>query len=466
MNRLLNTIICLLIFSASPLTGGPNQTDQVSPVFPEDSLPFSLELDVAPFSLPTGLQAFAGAIYDGKWILLSGRTNGLHDFSNVGNNFPPVFQNTTVYVIDPATGSSISRSLTDSSSGLTQTEIDILSTTASENVQQGETLYIIGGYGINTLTGQMDTKSTLTALNLKKLLQWVETGTPSVKKAMRQVSDPYLQVTGGFLYQASPHDPFLLLVGQNFQGLYRAGSNGIYTEQVRSFWLNDDGKNLSIIPNPSIATNPDYRRRDLNVVPVMFNNEPRYVILSGVFTEEGGIWTVPITVSAEGSSFEPNPNDPSTFKQAMNNYNCPFIGAYSTNTRDMYVILPGGLSYGFFQGGVIQFDEEIPFVNQVTTIKIDRRNNYSQYIMNAEYPVIISTGSNPGNQLLFGTESQFFPIDGLATYANGVVQLDQIKAPTIIGYIVGGIMSTVPNTNSPADSTSSPYVFTVKLIPR
>lgn len=442
-----------------------NQTDTLSTVYPESPLPFTLQIDVAPFSLPTGLQSYASAIYKEKWILIAGRTNGLHDFSNPVNNFPPVYQNTTVYVIDPETGASISRTL-DSGSDLPQEVIDCLSVTASEAFQDGKKLYIVGGYGINTATGLMETKSTLTLIDLNDLLKWVEGKKSSLNHAIRQVSHPLLQVTGGSLFQNSHHDPFLLMVGQNFAGLYEDTSNGNYTQQIRRFWLNDDGKRLSIFPLISKTTFPDYRRRDLNIVPIYKNNEPAYVILGGVFTLTTGVWTVPITVYPDGSSYEQDPNSVSSFKQAMNHYNCPAFGLYSTETRDMYVVLPGGISYGYFSSGEFTTDSEIPFINQITTVQIDKHDQYTQYLMNAEYPTIASTGSNPGNTLLFGAEAVFFPKEDVKLFKNGTIQLDKIKKPQVIGYIAGGIMSTLPNTNVATDSTSSPYVFTVTLIPR
>ena len=39
------------------------------------------------------------------------------------------------------------------------------------------------------------------------------------------------------------------------------------------------------------------------------------------------------------------------------------------------------------------------------------------------------------------------------------------RAPVAVGYIVGGIQSTLPNTNTTSDSAASPYVFTVTLVP-
>lgn len=466
MKELIKKVVFAFCVVSFNVLIGQNQTETLSPVLSENLLPFSLQIEQASFTLPAGVQAFASAAYDGKWVLIGGRTNGLHGFDNIGNNFPPRFQNKRVFVVDPKTGITKSRLLKTQNSGLSQNLIDTLTTTASEFFQKGSTLYLVGGYGINHTTGQMETKSTLSAINLKKLIRWVSHETPSLKKAIRQISHPILQVAGGFLFQNDDHSPFLLIFGQNFSGLYRDNSNGIYTEQVRSFWLNDDGKNLAIFPNPSKTTTPDYRRRDLNILPVMHRNQPGYVVLAGVFTLDTGVWTVPVLIKPNGSSFEPNPNSPNTFKQAMNHYDCATFGLYSTHTEDMYAILPGGISFGFFSGGQFQTDSEIPFINQVTTIKIDKHNHFSQYLMNGEYPFIASTGINHGNQLLFGAEAQFFLKDGISTYHNGVIQLDKLKVPTVIGYIVGGIMSTLPNTNTSLDSTSSPYVFTVKLIPK
>lgn len=458
----------MVVFSLFLLAGdawGQNQTEDLSPIFPESSLPFTIQIEEANFSLPTGIQGYVSAAYKGKWLLFAGRTNGLHGFSNVGNNFPPSSQNTRVYVIDPSSGSSWDRSLLDG--GLSQDEIDSLSATASEAFQKSNTLYVVGGYGINTTTGLMETKSTLTAVDISKMMDWVISGSGSAKGAIRQVSNPLLQVTGGFLFQANDHQPMLLMLGQNFAGLYHSSSNGQYTMQIRPFWLNDNGSNLSVLAKPSGTTYSDYRRRDLNIVPILQNNKFAYTAFAGVFTLAGGIWTVPITIFPDGSSVEPDPNSLDTFKQGMNHYNCPTFGLYSTRSQEMFVVFPGGLSFGYFSGGIFETDAEIPFINQMTTVKIDKNNSYTQYLMAGEYPFIVSTGSNPGNQLLFGAEAQFFLQDGTLQFSNGVIQFDAIPAgPTVIGHIVGGIMSTVPNTTSNSDSTSSPYVFTVTLIPK
>jgi hypothetical protein len=130
----------------------------------------------------------------------------------------------------------------------------------------------------------------------------------------------------------------------------------------------------------------------------------------------------------------------------------------------MYHVFFGGISFGFYNGNVFSTDTEIPFINQVTAVQMDKNGNFSQYLMNNQYPVILSTGVNPGNQLLFGAGASFIP-NYVTAYPNAVLSLDAIARPTVIGYIVGGIVSTLPNTNTQADSSASPYVFKVTLVP-
>jgi hypothetical protein len=464
---MLKHVFRIFILSATFISHvlGQNQTEVLSPIFPEDSLPFTIQIDVADFALPTGIQSFIGASRHGKWLLIAGRINGLHGFDNIVNNFPPQYQNTEVLVVDPKTGTTWTKSLSDPSSELSQEEIDALSVTAAQGFQKGNILYLVGGYGIHSASGEMETKSTLTRIHIDRMMDWVIEGKGSARRAIKQTSDPLLQVTGGFLFQEHDHQPFLLMLGQNFSGLYRDSSNGQYTCQIRPFWINENG-NVYILPHESSKKNPDYRRRDLNIVPILHRDKEAYVAFSGVFTLDSGVWTVPITIYPDGSSFEPDPNDSDTFKQAMNNYDCPAFGLYSTKKKEMFVIFPGGISFGYFSGGIFQTDSEIPFINQVTTIKIDKNKVFTQYLMDNEYPYLVSTGANPGNQLLFGAEAEFFPKDDISLFRNGVIQLDKLHKPTVVGYIVGGIMSTLPNTNADSDSTASPYVFTVTIIPK
>ena len=132
----------------------------------------------------------------------------------------------------------------------------------------------------------------------------------------------------------------------------RRGSNGQYTSQVRSFNIVDDGTNLSVTTftsNPTPADATKYRRRDLNVIPVIRPDTGSglgqgLVVLSGVFTSTDGIWTVPVEISEWESLRWTDPNDPATFKQGFNGYHSSKLGLFSEATGAMHEILFGGIS--------------------------------------------------------------------------------------------------------------------------
>jgi hypothetical protein len=470
IRRLFLTAILLPLVSLY----GDNQTATLSPVLPPAPLPFTINIELSNLQLPNGWHSGAMGTWGSKAVLLAGRTNGLHGFDNNPNvnNFPPSAQNAVVYVIDFKEQRIWQKSLYDASSGLTQQQIDTLTVTSPQAYQTGKTLYISGGYGIDTATGQMGTKSTLSAIDVPELIEWVIKDKSSLAKNLRQTTHPLLQVTGGAMVQLGPHQPTLLIFGQNFTGFYNDSSNGQYTRQVRSFRILDNGINLYVAASQDQPIpNPAYRRRDLNVMPVMLGGKskprPGYVALSGVFTETTGVWTVPVVITPEGKSSMANPASPDTFKQAMNNYVCAAAGLFSKKTEDMYMILLGGITFGYFDGNSFETDPEIPFTNEVTTVKIDKDLVFSQYIMENEYPTILSTFANPGNHLLFGAGAEFIQNTELPTYMNGVLALDKLlDGPVIIGYIVGGIQSSLPNTNTNLDSAASPYIFKVTLAPK
>jgi hypothetical protein len=468
MKKYLLTTLFTYLFKVA-LTA--NQTPTVSPIFPGDELPFTISIETADFALPNGIHSGVTAIYNGKWLLFAGRTNGMHGFDPGNNNFPPSEQNTTVYVVDPVNETVVTRSLLDPDSGLTQAQIDLLSVTSPQSYQDKDMLYITGGYGVDTASGEFSTKNALTAVNIPKLIRWVEEPSSNLIAShyIRSIFDSLFQVTGGYMTKGA-NGITLLIFGQNFQGFYSTSSNGVYIEQVRRFYIEDDGKHLNFARDDSYPEmqDPNYRRRDLNIVPIVLSEygslKKSFVALSGVFTLDGGIWTVPVFITKNGRTCMRDPSLEDTFKQGMNNYASATVGLFSKKTKLSYTVLLGAISFGFFQNGTFLTDSEFPFINQVTTVQIDSCKNCKQYLMNTEYPVILSTGSNPGNQLLFGAGAKFIPANNVPFYKNSVIKFDGLKRKKqLIGYIVGGIASTLPNTNNRSDSTASWYIFKVYI---
>ncbi len=459
---------------------GDNQTDTVSPVFVNSRLPFRIDVERAGFDLPVGLQSFSLGLYKDKWVFIGGRVNGLHGFADT-NNFPPNLQNTDIYVFDLKTKSTKSRSLNDPDSGLTQDMVESISATAQQFYQKGNTLYIAGGYGTNGPgADDFTTFSTLSAIDVPGLIDWVygENSSGTVVQYIRQIQDPVFAVTGGLMTQIE-EGPTLLVFGQSFDGQYNVEnpppSVQQYTFEVRRFNIFDDGQNLSVEVLPATPKENFARRRDLNIVATVKKQKGHNVYglsaLSGVFTPSNGAWTVPVEIDSDGSFSMADPNYPGTFKQAMNNYISSVISLFSDSEGSTYIVLLGGITFGYFENGECKTDSGFPFTSQVTTVRIDKDGNYTQHLMDTEFPAIKSIGTNPGNRLLFGAGSAFIPkelvlVDKNAfRFPKGSFRLDDINTPKLAGYVVGGIMSTLPDTEKMSDSSASPYIFKIQLTP-
>jgi hypothetical protein len=459
-------MIVMLAIVTSPVIA-QHQTDTFSPVNVGSSQPWQVSVRRFEFGAadkPT-LQSFASAMYDGKWVMLAGRTNGMHGFGQSGSqNFPPASQNKEVWVIDPATKQSWRRSLA-TDTGITPMQLAHLSSTNTEFAQVGDRLYVAGGYASGPQGFQ--TYNFLSSIDLPKLTDWVMNGTGSAAGAIRSINDDAFRVTGGAMYPMNGR--MHVVFGQNFTGGYPGGS-GVYTQQVRSFDIIDDGTNLSIANYSATTPDPNYRRRDLNVFPVIHRNSTGSLdigveALSGVFTTTNGAWTVPVYVNDSGQAFMRDPASPEAFKQAMNNYHSAKLGLYSEQADSMHEVLFGGITLHEYDQTSQTFvrDDGMPFTNQITQVNVDGDGNYTQDLI-GEFPVLLDL---QGKRMRFGAGAEFFPADGIPMYDNGVIKLDALSGPTVLGYIYGGIFANAPHTQgvSGAVSGASNEIFEVLYTP-
>ena len=445
-----------------------NQTATFSPLLPSSSLPYRIELrEVATpnFDLPT-LHSYAVGNFDNKWLFISGRTNGMHDFADAADNFPVQHQNRDVWVVDLETKQSWSRPLDDPTSGLSESQIVSLATTNNQFYQRNETLYVTGGYGALENGVDFDTFDALSAINLPGLGEWVMNGTGSAAANIRQIHDSIFRVTGGSMQEIDGRTH--LVFGQDTIGAYTPFGDGEYTNQVRSFEIVDDGTVLSF--DNFSATDPvaAYRRRDLNVVPMLRPDgiggvEEGLLALSGVFTSSVGAWTVPVEIDANGQPSMANPNDAATFKQGFNGYHSAKLGLFSEESGAMHEVLFGGISLQFVDEstGQVMTDNALPFVNDITSVQIDAQGNYSQHHMGF-FPELFD---QDGVRLRFGANSEFLISDDIPLFENGVIDFDQIASgTTVLGHVFGGIMTNGPHTRRGAASSASDRIFAVTLV--
>jgi hypothetical protein len=218
-----------------------------------------------------------------------------------------------------------------------------------------------------------------------------------------------------------------------------------------------------------------YRRRDLNVFPVIRPDtgsgvEQEIVALSGVFTATDGIWTVPVEVDPNGLTTNiamADPNLPGTFKQGFNGYHSAKLGLFSEASEEMHEILFGGISLQTFDTATqtVMTDNAMPFVNDITSVVIDAAGNYSQHWL-GEYPEITQIVNTPNGplekRLRFGANAEFFLAEGIETYENGVINLELLSRtqPTVLGYIFGGIESNSPHTRDSLTGQPIPNAIT------
>ncbi len=444
-----------------------HQTDEISPIVVGGSLPYRLEIvtyDFGATPMPT-LQSFAAATHQGRWLLIAGRTQGLHGLGHGGlNSFPPALQNRELWVMDPQAKQSWHRSLEDKAAGLSTAAVDSLSTTNAQFYAWEGKLYMVGGYGFDRETSGFITYDALTAVDLAGIINWVQSGQGTAAQHIRQIHDPLFRVTGGAMLRASRTTH--LVFGQDFRGGYNPLRNGVYTKQVRSFAVTDDASGLSVANVIQSPQQEAFRRRDLNVVPRILRAPGSaelaegLIVLSGVFTPTTGVWTVPVEISDQGTPSMADPTSTDTFKQGMNNYHCAKLSMYSESRHETHVLSFGGISLQYYDRDTNNFvtDDEVPFINQVTAVVVDAAGAYRQHLLPVEFPELYEGGK----RLRFGAGAEFLPASGIAAYENGVLKLDEVTERTRLGYIVGGIAADAGNRGN---TFASGRVFEVVLTP-
>ncbi len=439
-------------------------------------LPYTIEVTEVDFGsaeLAT-LHSYSAAKFGGLWVLMAGRTNGIHGlFATDG--FPTESQNRDVWVIDPINLQTWHRTL-DESQGFSEYQFNALTCVNNQFYTRGDQLYLIGGYGVQTTdSGGIETFGTfdtLAAVDLPGIIDWVQNGTGTASDNIRIIQHPTLKVTGGDVGEIAGRTH--LVFGQDFDGTYNPGSNGSYTNQVRSFEIIDDGTNLSIA-NASVTLPVDeYRRRDLNVFATMRLDgkgglEEGITALSGFFTPPPGFgaWTVPVEIDENGLPDVgglPDPDAPGTFRQGFNGYHSAKVGLFSESTGEMHEILFGGISLQEYDPveDVVNADDLLPFINNITSVVVDAGGNYSQHYL-GDFPELFDL---EGNRLRFGANAEFFLADGVSIYNNDVIQLDTIAGEVTIGYIFGGLTSNAPHPLFGSGvSAASNTLFRVTLKP-
>lgn len=418
-----------------------------------ESLPFSVEIVEREHPALPALHSFAAGHHNGEWLLVTGRTDGLHGFGE--NPFPEEYATTKIWVIDPASGDAWSASINEFDGPLRES----LRVTNAQHVQLGEMLYVVGGYGHSADAGTMITFPTLTAIDLPGMIAAVKAGAP-LAPHLRQMEDDRFRVTGGELEHLGE---YVYLVGGNrFDGEYSGPGSEFfqaYTYAIARFRIDDDGDALGI-SEYEIAASDDYqmRRRDLTVAPIVWPGEREgFALYAGVFRPEADFpWENPIYFFDDADGRELLIDQ--SFSQKLGQYTAPALPLYDDASGAMHTTIFGGMAMHFVNDdGELQLDPLVPFIRDVITITRHPDG------VTAE---LLQDFTMPGR---LGTNMAYLPLEGLPQFANGVLRPAAFDGRTLVGHLFGGLEATAPNPGRlPHTGTSfaSRRVFDVFVTPQ
>jgi hypothetical protein len=410
--------------------------------------PFGVYLEPLNIADLGGLQAFAFGQSGGKWLVIGGRLDGLHRrqpfaaFDIAGNN-------NQLIVIDPVAQQKWTAPTTSLSIALQEQ----LSSTNMEFHQDGDYLYIIGGYGYNAATSARKTFDNFTAVKVDAVIDAIISHA-SFSEHIRQISDPAFAVTGGHLKKID--DTFYLVGGNKFDGNYNPMGNPtytqVYTDAIRKFNLVDNGETLLITHLPTITDSENLHRRDYNAVPqIMPKGEQGITAFSGVFQPDLDLPFLNC-VDIDATGYVVN-ND---FQQYYNHYHCAVVPLYSATNNEMHNVFFGGIAQYYQSAGVLVQDNNAPFVNTIARVTRTEDGTMSEYKLPVEMPSLLGAGA------------EFIADLDAPLYANEVFKLDDFTDDsTLVGYIYGGISSTAANiffTNTGTQSSASSQIFKVYII--
>lgn len=412
---------------------------------------FNYTLKVEPFQISNlpGLHSFAFAQYDGKWLLLGGRIDGLHARQPF-NAFPASGNNKVIYVIDPITNQKWERNVSELPTAIAEQ----LQSSNPQFCQDGETLYYLGGYCFSVTANDHITFDKLTAIQVPELMNAIINNAP-VNSYFKQISDTAFAVTGGHLVKMN--DRFYLVGGHRFDGRYNPMGNPTYvqkyTNQIRSFKINNTGSQLSISEYQVISDPVHLRRRDYNLISQIFpGGTEGFTISSGVFQENADLpFLYPVDVTPTG--YQPI----TTFNQYLSNYHTANVSLYENDLQQMHTLFFGGISRYYYNNGVFTQDDNVPFVKTISRLSRGANGIFEEYNLPIEMPAY------------HGASAEFFINTSLPHTNNDVIKLNEIMSDTILlGYVVGGINSTTINPfsqNQTSQNTSANSThYRVKLI--
>ncbi|NUM40352.1 MAG: hypothetical protein HUU45_01815 [Leptospiraceae bacterium] len=400
-----------------------------SPHFTIGQSNFDIQLDTFSISGLPGIHSFAVARHEGKWLLIGGRRDGMHQKFN---SFATSGGNQQIIVVDPESGEVWQRPLAE----LPDTLAEQLRSTNMEFFQQENLLCFVGGYGRSEVAQNHITYPYLTLIDVGGLVNSVVDGSP-LPPHFQQVRDTFFAVTGAQLQVLS--DTFFLVGGHRFEGVYSANSGDnqlqFYTNSIRKFTLESTGQGWQVAHKSIVLDELNLHRRDYNLAPQIFQNGERgLVAFAGVF--QPGPAALPFQNIVEIGHTGHTPVN--GFSQFLVNYHCAKVPVFDAVENEMHTLFFGGMSqYYLNETDSLIRDNRVPFVKTVSRVSRLADGSYTEVPFQTELPYYT------------GTSAEFVLAAGVPVLENDMIDYEALPdGNNLIGYIVGGIV-TPSNQRNP-----------------
>jgi hypothetical protein len=395
--------------------------------------PFMISLEAITGTNIPGVHSYAFAQSGDKWLIVGGRTNGLHGL-NSNDGFPSEYKNDNVIVIDTSTWNYFAADLNQ----LPYNIADPMRSTNMQYIHEGDYLYMMGGFGYDSAASMYVTFPTLTAIHVNDMINAVINAQP-IAAHVRQVADTNLQVCGGELGKIG--SDYYLCFGHNFGGRYTDPPTPLftqqYTERIKKFNLTDDGTTITLNNYTYQVDTNNFHRRDLNVGPIV-RPDGSFALeaYGGVFKKIQNLpFLEPITITAAGTTVN------MAYQQVMSHYTCANIPVFDSVTGNMYSTFLGGISLHDFitSTGLVAMDTLVPFIDDITTMTSYSNGTVEETVLPVSLPDLL------------GSNAKFVINKNVSHYMNEVIRIRDLPNSRILaGYMLGGIRAEQGNFGSSA----------------
>lgn len=433
-----------LVLGYGPFSSSPGTV----PLTVEASEDASAEFPGAP-----GLQSFISANYDGKWVLIGGRTNGYHQSGGKDTDFSRLEANQKIWVIDTV-GAAPHRVYSYAVSLLPERLAAVKDQWLASNFsyfQDGDTLYIAGGYGENS-SHKWVTYPVLSVVSLPDLIDGVIQGKDFSNSISFTQSD-LVESAGGNLIKLDD-GLFYLVMGHIFMGRYtdfeaqnenrskRAWQQ--YLGEIRKLRISRAGDGTPAVSLVATYSDPEFRRRDLNVTYSMGEDGQTLdgAAYGGVFTKDQLNFTHPVYFGPDAAPYVDR-----AFEQKMSAYACAKLLIFDRHEKTMYTTFFGGISRWFWNYDLGRFEEArltgdktkevyydgLEWIDEISTLARRSRATY-EFVQ-------------PENKLpaAMGSEAVLFLLPGLKRVheKTNILDIQQFEGKrTFVGYLYGGIRAS------------------------